>query len=36
MMELILLSGGILLLPVFAFVASFLFWPGVLLKAYNW
>ncbi|XP_034388990.1 monoacylglycerol lipase abhd6-A-like [Cyclopterus lumpus] len=35
-MELILLSGGVLLLPVFAVVASFLFWPGVFLKAYNW
>ncbi|XP_054473796.1 monoacylglycerol lipase abhd6-A-like [Anoplopoma fimbria] len=35
-MELILLSGGILVLPVFAFITSFLFWPGVLLKAYNW
>ncbi|XP_068578338.1 monoacylglycerol lipase abhd6-A-like [Cebidichthys violaceus] len=35
-MELIILSGGIVVLPVLAFVASFLFWPGVLLKAYNW
>ncbi|XP_040060906.2 monoacylglycerol lipase abhd6-A isoform X1 [Gasterosteus aculeatus] len=35
-MELIVLSGGILVLPVFVFIASFLFWPGSLLKAYNW
>ncbi|KAF1392108.1 hypothetical protein PFLUV_G00049110 [Perca fluviatilis] len=35
-MELIMLSGGILALPVLAFITSFLFWPGVLLKAYNW
>ncbi|XP_078105366.1 monoacylglycerol lipase abhd6-A-like [Sander vitreus] len=35
-MELIMLSGGILALPVVAFITSFLFWPGVLLKAYNW
>ncbi|XP_008406495.1 monoacylglycerol lipase abhd6-B-like isoform X2 [Poecilia reticulata] len=30
------LTGGVLLVPVFAVVASFLFWPGLLLKAYNW
>ncbi|XP_070758312.1 monoacylglycerol lipase abhd6-A-like [Enoplosus armatus] len=35
-MELIILSGGILVVPVLAFITSFLFWPGVLLKAYNW
>ncbi|KAM6947722.1 monoacylglycerol lipase abhd6-A-like isoform 1-T2 [Lycodopsis pacificus] len=35
-MELIILSGGIVVLPVLAFITSFLFWPGVLLKAYNW
>lgn len=35
-MELIMLSGGILVLPVVAFITSFLFWPGALLKAYNW
>ncbi|KAM8915061.1 monoacylglycerol lipase abhd6-A-like [Spinachia spinachia] len=35
-MELIVLSGGILVLPVFAVIASFLFWPGSLLKASNW
>ncbi|XP_031697295.1 monoacylglycerol lipase abhd6-A [Anarrhichthys ocellatus] len=35
-MELIILSGGIVVFPVLAFITSFLFWPGVLLKAYNW
>ncbi|KAM9362452.1 monoacylglycerol lipase abhd6-A-like [Symphorus nematophorus] len=35
-MELIMLSGGILVVPVLAFITSFLFWPGTLLKAYNW
>ncbi|KAM4588039.1 monoacylglycerol lipase abhd6-A-like isoform 1-T1 [Odontesthes bonariensis] len=32
----VMLTGGILVVPVLAFVTSFLFWPGVLLKAYNW
>lgn len=32
----LMLTGGVLLLPVLAFVASFVFWPGQLLKAYNW
>ncbi|XP_039972210.1 monoacylglycerol lipase abhd6-A-like [Xiphias gladius] len=32
----IILAGGILVLPVLAFVTSLLFWPGTLLKAYNW
>lgn len=35
-MELIMLSGGILVVPVLAFITSLLFWPGSLLKAYNW
>ncbi|XP_051269935.1 monoacylglycerol lipase abhd6-A [Dicentrarchus labrax] len=35
-MELIMISGGILVVPVLAFITSFLFWPGTLLKAYNW
>ncbi|XP_073324143.1 monoacylglycerol lipase abhd6-A-like [Pagrus major] len=35
-MELIMLSGGILVVPVLAFITSVLFWPGQLLKAYNW
>ncbi|XP_068198947.1 monoacylglycerol lipase abhd6-B-like [Antennarius striatus] len=35
-MELIILSGGILAVPVVAFITSFLFWPGSLLKVYNW
>lgn len=32
----IMLGGGILVVPVLAVVTSFLFWPGALLKAYNW
>ncbi|XP_041809551.1 monoacylglycerol lipase abhd6-B-like [Chelmon rostratus] len=35
-MELIVLSGGVLVVPILAFITSFLFWPGTLLKAYNW
>uniref|UniRef100_A0A8C6V267 AB hydrolase-1 domain-containing protein n=1 Tax=Neogobius melanostomus TaxID=47308 RepID=A0A8C6V267_9GOBI len=32
-----MLTGSVLLLfPVVAFVASFVFWPGLLIKAYNW
>uniref|UniRef100_A0A3Q2D0J6 AB hydrolase-1 domain-containing protein n=1 Tax=Cyprinodon variegatus TaxID=28743 RepID=A0A3Q2D0J6_CYPVA len=30
------LTGGVLLLPVVAFIITFLFWPGALLRAYNW
>ncbi|XP_032405254.1 monoacylglycerol lipase abhd6-A-like isoform X1 [Xiphophorus hellerii] len=32
----LLLTGGVLLVPVFALVTSVVFWPGVLLKAYGW
>uniref|UniRef100_A0A3B5MG27 AB hydrolase-1 domain-containing protein n=1 Tax=Xiphophorus couchianus TaxID=32473 RepID=A0A3B5MG27_9TELE len=32
----LLLTGGVLLVPVFALVTSVVFWPGVLLKAYSW
>ncbi|XP_047440078.1 monoacylglycerol lipase ABHD6-like [Mugil cephalus] len=32
----IILAGGVLLLPVLTFVTSFLFWPGILIRAYNW
>ncbi|KAK5911974.1 hypothetical protein CesoFtcFv8_001894 [Champsocephalus esox] len=35
-MEMIMISGCILVLPVLAFIYSFMFWPGSLLKAYNW
>nr|XP_020486397.1 monoacylglycerol lipase ABHD6 isoform X2 [Labrus bergylta] len=35
-MELVMLSGGVLVVPVLAFITSFLFWPGALLKVYNW
>ncbi|XP_037611697.1 monoacylglycerol lipase ABHD6-like [Sebastes umbrosus] len=36
MMELMMLSGGVVVLPVLAFITSFLLWPGAYLKAYNW
>ncbi|KAM9701286.1 LOW QUALITY PROTEIN: monoacylglycerol lipase abhd6-A-like [Menidia menidia] len=31
-----MLAGGLMAVPVLAFVSSLLFWPGGLLKAYNW
>ncbi|XP_029990970.1 LOW QUALITY PROTEIN: monoacylglycerol lipase ABHD6 [Sphaeramia orbicularis] len=34
--KVMMLAGGVLAVPVLAFITSFLFWPGVLLKAYNW
>ncbi|XP_037535670.1 monoacylglycerol lipase abhd6-A [Nematolebias whitei] len=34
--KVVMLTGGIVAFPVFAFVTSLLFWPGALLKAYNW
>lgn len=35
-LSVVMLAGGVLVAPVLAFVTSFLLWPGVLLKAYNW
>ncbi|XP_070696636.1 monoacylglycerol lipase abhd6-B-like [Pempheris klunzingeri] len=35
-MELLMLSGSILVFPALAFITTFLFWPGALLKAYDW
>uniref|UniRef100_A0A3Q3WJV8 AB hydrolase-1 domain-containing protein n=1 Tax=Mola mola TaxID=94237 RepID=A0A3Q3WJV8_MOLML len=35
MAAMIMLAGGILVLPILAFITSFLFWPGMLLHAYN-
>ncbi|XP_069006811.1 monoacylglycerol lipase abhd6-A-like isoform X1 [Embiotoca jacksoni] len=32
----LMLAGGVLVVPVLAFITSFLFRPGALLKAYNW
>lgn len=33
----VMLTGGVLLLlPVILFATSFMFWPGLLIKAYNW
>ncbi|XP_026204239.1 monoacylglycerol lipase abhd6-B [Anabas testudineus] len=32
----IMLAGGVLVAPILAFITSFMFWPGALLKAYNW
>ncbi|XP_030633560.1 monoacylglycerol lipase ABHD6 [Chanos chanos] len=31
-----LLAGSTLAIPILAFVASFLLWPAVLIKVYNW
>ncbi|CAG10749.1 unnamed protein product, partial [Tetraodon nigroviridis] len=35
-MELLMLSGGVLLVLVLALFLAYWLWPGVLLKAYNW
>ncbi|XP_010755235.2 monoacylglycerol lipase abhd6-A [Larimichthys crocea] len=35
-MELIIISGGIVVIPILTFITSVLFWPGALIKAYNW
>uniref|UniRef100_A0A665VL59 AB hydrolase-1 domain-containing protein n=1 Tax=Echeneis naucrates TaxID=173247 RepID=A0A665VL59_ECHNA len=35
-MQSVMLAGGVVLVPIVAFITSFIFWPGVLLKAYNW
>lgn len=34
--KMIMLAGGVLVLPVIAFITSVIFWPGVLVRAYNW
>uniref|UniRef100_A0A3P8U7B9 Abhydrolase domain containing 6, acylglycerol lipase n=1 Tax=Amphiprion percula TaxID=161767 RepID=A0A3P8U7B9_AMPPE len=31
-----MMAGSVLVVPVVAFITSFLLWPGALLKAYNW
>ncbi|XP_037611883.1 monoacylglycerol lipase abhd6-B-like [Sebastes umbrosus] len=36
MMELMMLSGGVLVLPALAFITSLRLRPGAYLKAYNW
>ncbi|XP_056886631.1 monoacylglycerol lipase abhd6-A-like [Takifugu flavidus] len=35
-MELLMLSGGVLLVLVLSLFLAYWFWPGALLKAYNW
>lgn len=32
----LVIGGVLLLLPVVLFVTSFMFWPGLLIKIYNW
>ncbi|XP_034020953.1 monoacylglycerol lipase abhd6-B-like [Thalassophryne amazonica] len=32
----VMLTGSLLVLPVVAFIAAFLFRPGILIKIYNW
>lgn len=34
--NLFLIAGGTLALPILAFLASFLLWPSVLIKVYYW
>uniref|UniRef100_A0A3Q1EKC9 Abhydrolase domain containing 6 n=1 Tax=Acanthochromis polyacanthus TaxID=80966 RepID=A0A3Q1EKC9_9TELE len=31
-----MMAGSVLVVPVIAFITSFLLWPGALVKAYNW
>ncbi|XP_056660263.1 monoacylglycerol lipase ABHD6 isoform X2 [Monodelphis domestica] len=31
-----IIAGGTLAIPILAFVASFLLWPGILIKIYHW
>lgn len=35
-MELLMLSGGVLLVLILILFLAYWFWPGALLKAYNW
>lgn len=35
-MELLMLSGGVLLVLVLTLFLAYWLWPGALLKAYNW
>lgn len=35
-MELLMLSGGVLLVLILTLFLAYWFWPGALLKAYNW
>lgn len=34
--KMLMLAGGTLALPILGFIASFMFWPAVLIKVYNW
>lgn len=34
--KVMMLTGSVLLFPVVLFIGSFMFWPGLFLKAYNW
>ncbi|KAG9335140.1 hypothetical protein JZ751_005612 [Albula glossodonta] len=36
MLNMFLIAGGTLALPILAFVASFLLWPSALIKVYYW
>ncbi|KAM4721472.1 monoacylglycerol lipase ABHD6 [Rhinophrynus dorsalis] len=35
-LNMFLIAGGTLLIPIFAFVASFLLWPAALIRIYYW
>ncbi|KAM9859089.1 monoacylglycerol lipase abhd6-B-like [Aulostomus maculatus] len=34
--KMLVLAGSVLVLPLLAFITSVMFWPGALIKAYNW
>lgn len=36
MVNLFIIAGGTLAIPILAFVASFLLWPSALIKVYYW
>ncbi|XP_028302156.1 monoacylglycerol lipase abhd6-B-like [Gouania willdenowi] len=34
--RIVVLTGGLLLFPAVVFITSFIFWPGALIRTYNW
>lgn len=35
-LNLLIIAGGTLAVPILVFVVSFLFWPSALIKVYYW
>jgi len=35
-LNMFIIAGGTLAIPILAFVASFLLWPAALIKVYHW